>query len=511
MLNKLLFGAILPLALTAQETRDVVPLKNWSNPLYFQLNQTEREIRKPLPELQFSATQVSSDALSFVAITPCRLLDTRGTTTGFSSGSPYNVALAAAGTLTIPVQADASNAACGTVPSVAKAYSFNVTLIPVAAGQVGYVTVWPAGATQPVVATINDREGVVLANAAIVPAGTPSGGISVYNSGPAATNVVIDMNGFFAAPTDLYSNTAVGSGALATNTTGANNTAVGETALNNNTTGTNNAAFGQGALLSNTSGDGNTAVGEFALSANTTGSGNTAIGSPTLSANTTGYANTAVGTGALDDNTTGHYNTAIGGALLNNSTGDNNTATGVQALNNNTTGGNNTAFGTAALFLNGTGSGNIALGYQAGSGVPVGNSNSIYVGSIGSPSDASGTIQIGTQGTQTGGTFIAGISGATSSSGVEVFINEIGQLGTMTSSGRFKEQITDMGDTQQQTAPVASGEFLLQAGVRRWIAPPAIWSGGRRSRQGVSRDGGVRQRRQAMDGPLSVARSDAAE
>ena len=115
-------------------------------------------------------------------------------------------------TLTIPVQADASNAACGTVPSVAKAYSFNVTLIPVAAGQVGYVTVWPAGATQPVVATINDREGVVLANAAIVPAGTPSGGISVYNSGPAATNVVIDMNGFFAAPTDLYSNTAVGSG-----------------------------------------------------------------------------------------------------------------------------------------------------------------------------------------------------------------------------------------------------------------------------------------------------------
>ena len=65
MLNKLLFGAILPLALTAQETRDVVPLKNWSNPLYFQLNQTEREIRKPLPELQFSATQVSSDATEF--------------------------------------------------------------------------------------------------------------------------------------------------------------------------------------------------------------------------------------------------------------------------------------------------------------------------------------------------------------------------------------------------------------------------------------------------------------
>ena len=60
-----------------------------------------------------------------------------------------------------------------------------------------------------------------MANAAIVPAGTVSGGISVYNQGPATANVIIDMNGFFAAPTDLTNNTAIGIGALANNTTGA--------------------------------------------------------------------------------------------------------------------------------------------------------------------------------------------------------------------------------------------------------------------------------------------------
>ena len=42
----------------------------------------------------------------------------------------------------------------------------------------------------------------------------------MYNSGPSPTNVVIDMNGFFAAPTDLNFNTAIGSGALTSDTTG---------------------------------------------------------------------------------------------------------------------------------------------------------------------------------------------------------------------------------------------------------------------------------------------------
>ena len=76
-----------------------------------------------------------------------------------------------------------------------------------AGGAVDYVSLWPAGSAQPFVATLNDPQGAIVSNAAIVPAGPTAspgyGGVSVYNDGPATTNVIIDMNGYFAAPTDL--------------------------------------------------------------------------------------------------------------------------------------------------------------------------------------------------------------------------------------------------------------------------------------------------------------------
>ena len=74
------------------------------------------------------------------------------------------------------------------------------------------VSLWPANSTQPFVATLNDPQGAIVANAAIVPAGTPFGGLSFHSTGPAATDIVIDMNGYYAAPTDLSFNTAIGAG-----------------------------------------------------------------------------------------------------------------------------------------------------------------------------------------------------------------------------------------------------------------------------------------------------------
>ena len=59
------------------------------------------------------------------------------------------------------------------------------------------MTVWPTGGTRPVVSTLNDLTGTIVANAALVPAGT-GGEVSVYPSND--TNVVIDINGYFAAP-----------------------------------------------------------------------------------------------------------------------------------------------------------------------------------------------------------------------------------------------------------------------------------------------------------------------
>jgi hypothetical protein len=59
------------------------------------------------------------------------------------------------------------------------------------------MTVWPTGQSRPLVSTLNDIPGTIIANAAIVPAGS-SGDISVYPSND--TDLVIDINGYFAAP-----------------------------------------------------------------------------------------------------------------------------------------------------------------------------------------------------------------------------------------------------------------------------------------------------------------------
>ena len=203
---------------------------------------------------------------------------------------------------------------------------------------------------------------------AVVPA--PDGG---YPGG----NTAEGTNALLSRTTGLY-NTAIGVSSLLSITDGNFCTAVGAGALLGNTAG-QNTATGAGALLSNTTGDGNTANGAFtlfsntiglgstatgfdALFNNTEGAGNTASGYQALYSNTTGVANTANGTLALHGNTIGEFNTASGdGALLNNTGGFGNTANGGSALSSNSTGNNNTALGYNAGF-NITGTGNVCIG-----------------------------------------------------------------------------------------------------------------------------------------------------
>jgi hypothetical protein len=176
---------------------------------------------------------------------------------------------------------------------------------------------------------------------------------------------------------------------------------------------------------------GNTAEGQKALSTLTTGGFNAAIGYFSLFANTTGSFNTAVGAGALDLNTGGN-NTAVGAAaLLLNTTGANNTATGTGALSSNTTGNANTAYGIAALGNNTTGNVNIGLGEGAGTNVIMAN-NVICIGAAGA--DASNT------------TWISNVYAATTLSGttLPVVVSDGGQLGTASSSQRFKKEIKPM-------------------------------------------------------------------
>jgi len=237
------------------------------------------------------------------------------------------------------------------------------------------------------------------------------------------------------------------------------------------TKGDDNTALGYYALENVTSGYWNTAIGRRALQNTTTGSYNTATGFNSLRSNTSGYWNTASGYGALRSNTVGDSNTASGyRALSSNTTGDKNTATGYGALEDNTTASNNAACGFEALHNNTTGAGNIALGYQAGYNLTTGNDN-IAIGNLGVAGEA-GRIRMGTAGTHTR-TFIAGIRGVTTgvANAIPVLIDSAGQLGTVSSSRRFKEEIRDMGDTTERLLELRPVVFRYKPEVQEGERP----------------------------------------
>ena len=247
-------------------------------------------------------------------------------------------------------------------------------------------------------------------------------------------------------------NTATGVDALGDNTEGSFNTATGVNALWRNITGGSNTATGVNALFSNTDGSENTATGRGALFDNTTGTRNTAVGFQAMHLNTTGGNNVAFGESALYSNTTGINNTATGaGALWANGTGSANTAVGYTALSAHATGDGNTAFGYSALWDHDSGANNIGLGAFAGAGNPNGSFN-ISIGSVGVNGE-NNTIRLGTVTEQTR-TFVAGIRGATTgvADAVTVVIDSNGQLGTVSSSIRYKEDVSEMGE--------ASGRLL---------------------------------------------------
>ncbi len=125
-----------------------------------------------------------TDGLYFVPVKPCRVEDTR------NGNGPYGgPALQGGDTRIFNIPQSGCN-----IPFTAKAYSFNATIVPVSQGPVGFVTLWPAGQAQPNASTLNSWDGRVVANAAIISAGT-NGGVSVFSSHP--TDVILDINGYF--------------------------------------------------------------------------------------------------------------------------------------------------------------------------------------------------------------------------------------------------------------------------------------------------------------------------
>jgi len=232
---------------------------------------------------------------------------------------------------------------------------------------------------------------------------------------PRAQAVGPDTDGSIAG-----SNNGEGIGVLVSRNTGVWNTGTGFEALNHLTSGNQNTATGLRALFSDTNGSFNTATGLYALYRNTTG-----------------WYNSAVGAYALVNNTIGNYNTANGvQALQSNRSGDGNTANGAAALLRNTYGGFNTANGYLALVNNTTGFNNTALGINAGSGITTANN----------------VIAIGTAGANVSNScFIGHIRGVTTAvpDAIPVLVDSAGQLGTVSSSARFKKEIKPMDSASE--------------------------------------------------------------
>jgi collagen triple helix repeat protein len=141
-----------------------------------------------------NANVASSGAgLVFIAIVPCRVMDTRGAGGSGKIGAfgPPSLVAAQARTILVP----SSN--CG-VPAAA-AYSMNFVSVTALGQTVGWIAAWRDDTSWPGTVVLNAVQGGVVDNPAIVRAGA-DGGIQVLSTNDG--DLVIDMNGYYVqAPT----------------------------------------------------------------------------------------------------------------------------------------------------------------------------------------------------------------------------------------------------------------------------------------------------------------------
>ena len=120
----------------------------------------------------------------FVALTPCRVADTRGF--GFSGAyGPPALIVATPRDFTVAGQ-------CG-IPANAQAVSFNFTATNT--GGPGFLLAFPTGGGLPGSSALNYAAGDTVANADIVPLG--AGGAITVAAGVSGMDLVIDVNGYY--------------------------------------------------------------------------------------------------------------------------------------------------------------------------------------------------------------------------------------------------------------------------------------------------------------------------
>src|ERR1019366_8460026 len=141
-----------------------------------------------------TAATGSGAGLVFIAITPCRVMDTRGAGGSGKTGAFGAPSLVAGQARVVPVPS--SN--CG-VPA-AVAYSMNFVSITPAGQPVGWIAAWQDDTAWTGTVVLNAYLGGVVDNMAVVPAGA-DGGIQLLTTDNG--DLVIDMNGYYVQATTI--------------------------------------------------------------------------------------------------------------------------------------------------------------------------------------------------------------------------------------------------------------------------------------------------------------------
>lgn len=174
-----------------------IPVRNWPVPQYWMPAQPPTSTTDittglkaasdaPVATPRMGSVTPLSGPLVFVAITPCRMVDTRAFA---GMPAPFGVpALGAYSTRNFPLK---NHPTC-VIPPEAKAYSLNIVAIP--QGPLSFLSAWPGGYPFPVTSFLNSYTGDIVNNAVIIAAGV-NGSINVVAGNP--TDLLIDVNGYF--------------------------------------------------------------------------------------------------------------------------------------------------------------------------------------------------------------------------------------------------------------------------------------------------------------------------
>ena len=201
---------------------------------------------------------------------------------------------------------------------------------------------------------------------ALVACAACANGVTYANPLAAATPSTLGAFKGYAA--GVGGNLSLGGSALAAIGAGVANTALGTQAATTLTTGNGNTVVGNGALALDTTGSCNVAMGVCALYSTVGGEGNTALGTGAGATMTSGDFNVLVGFCAGDVVTTGCYNVAIGANAMGttSTTGCNNVLIGCTAGGNVTSQSNQIVIGGGNSCTTGTANGGVTFVFGGG-------------------------------------------------------------------------------------------------------------------------------------------------